>query len=402
MEHYRRDFPVLGCQVHNKPLIYFDSAATAQKPQAVIDCMTEFYQKRYGTVHRAVYYLASVATEEHNRVREKVAAFLGAKSSEEIIFTRGSTESINLVASSFSKQFLYPGDEILISEIEHHANIVPWQMACKERQAHLKAIPVDDRGCLDLAALQNLLTNKTKLVAISHISNALGTIHPIREIVALAHAKGAKVLIDGAQAVPHLEVNVQELDVDFYLFSGHKIYGPTGIGILYGKKELLDAMPPYQGGGDMIDTVTLENTTYNDLPLKFEAGTPSIAEAIGLGAAIDYIQAIGLDKIRTWEEKLLAYATDKLQQIKGLRIIGTAPQKGALISFVIEGIHHLDLGTCLDLEGIAIRTGHHCAQTAMHRFGVTGTSRISFGLYNTCDEIDKFIISLQNIIKTLQ
>lgn len=398
----REDFPMLKQQMHGRPLIYLDSAATAQKPMQVIEAMRLFDSKQYGTVHRAVYELAAHATERFSLIREKAANFLNAAKAEEIIYTRGTTESINLVAYSFGKAFIKPGDEIIISEIEHHSNIVPWQILCEDRQAHLKIIPINERGELDLETYGRLLTDRTKLVAVNHISNALGTINPVKTIIEMAHQAGAKVLIDGAQAAPHLSIDVQALDCDFYVFSGHKIYGPTGIGILYGKEALLDAMPPYQGGGDMIEQVTFEKTTYNVLPMKFEAGTPMITEVMGLGAAIDYVQSIGISNIAAHEHELLVYATEKIQQIEHLRIIGTAKEKGAIISFVVEGAHPLDIGTMLDLKGIAIRTGHLCAQPALRHFGLSGTARASFGLYNTREEIDIFIDALRGVITKLR
>lgn len=398
----RQDFPMLRQTMHGKPLIYLDSAATAQKPECVIQSISHFYQKEYGTVHRAVYELALHSSHNYQIVREKVKAFLNAAKVEEIIFTRGTTESINLVAYSFGKAFVKPGDEILISAMEHHSNIVPWQLLCEDRGAVLKVIPMNDRGELQLEEYQKLLNSKTRLVAVNHVSNAIGTINPIQEIIHLAHQHGAKVLIDGAQSAPHLAVDMQVLDADFFVFSGHKLFGPTGIGVLYGKSSLLNEMPPYQGGGDMIDTVTFEKTTYNLLPLKFEAGTPSIAEVIGLGAAIDYVQSIGLEAIQKWEHELLLYATAKMEEIPGLKIIGTASHKGALISFVVEGVHPLDIGTMLDLKGIAIRTGHHCAQPVMSHFGVTATARASFAFYNTKEEIDIFITGLKDAIHVLK
>ena len=397
----RNDFPMLKKTMHGKPLIYFDSAATSQKPQVVIDVLNHFYAEQYGTVHRAVYELAVQATHEYQKARKQIQTFLNAPLLEEVIFTKGSTEAINLVASSFGKAFVKPGDEIIISEIEHHSNIVPWQMMCHDREAILRIIPVNDQGELDLEAYRQLLSNKTKLVSVAHISNALGTINPVEEIIAMAHEFGAKVLIDGAQSSPHMPLDMQALDADFYVFSGHKLYGPTGIGILYGKKELLEALPPYQGGGDMIETVTFPMTTYNVLPLKFEAGTPMFAEVIALGAAIDYVTKIGLENIYQYEKNLLDYATDRIQEIKGLKIIGTAAKKGAIISFIVEGIHALDIGTMLDLRGIAIRTGHHCAQPAMKRFGVSATARVSFAFYNTKEEIDVFIDALKAVIAAL-
>lgn len=398
----RSDFPMLQKTMHGKPLIYFDSAATAQKPKIVIDTISDYYQNHYGTVHRAVYELSQYATQQYQNIREKIRAFLHAEKTEEIIFTRGTTESINLVAYSFGKAFIQPGDEIIITEAEHHSNIVPWQILCEDRRALLKVVPIDDRGVLDLKTYCHLLSPKTKIVSICHISNSLGTINPIKEMIFLAHNVGAKVLVDGAQASPHQPINVKDLDADFYVFSGHKTYGPTGIGILYGKKSLLSQMPPYQGGGDMIEKVTLEKTIYNELPLKFEAGTPMIAEVLGLGSAIDYISNIGIKNIQLWEHELLSYATEQLQNIPRLKIIGTAPQKGGIISFIVEGIHHLDLGTFLDIQGIAIRTGHHCAQPVMQRFSISGTNRISFGMYNTKEEIDFFISTLRATINKLK
>lgn len=390
----RNDFPMLKETMHGKPLIYFDSAATAQKPQSVIDTVTNFYQKHYGTVHRAVYALSVLSTQKYNEIRKNIASFLNAAHSEEIIFTRGTTESINMIAYSFGKAFIKTGDEVIISEMEHHSNIVPWQIMCEDRGALLRVIPVNDQGELILEEYEKLLNSKTKIVALTYVSNALGTINPIKKLIRMAHNAGAKFLVDAAQAAPHLSIDVQDLDCDFLVFSGHKIYGPTGVGILYGKEALLNAMPPSQGGGDMIESVTFPLTTYNVLPLKFEAGTPMIAEVIGLGAAIDYVQAIGMENIRIWEHELLLYATERMLEIPGLHIIGTAKEKGAIISFIIEGIHPLDLGTMLDLRGVAIRTGHHCAQPAMRRFGISATARASFGLYNSKQEIDVFIEAL--------
>lgn len=384
------------------PLIYLDSAATAQKPNCVINTITDFYREHYGTVNRAVYELAAAATVSYQGVRQKARAFLNAKNVEEIIFTRGTTESINLIATSFGKAFVRSGDEILISEMEHHSNIVPWQMLCEDRGAKLKVIPVLENGELDLAAYKKLLTPRTKLVAITHISNVLGTQNPLEEIISLAHKAHAVVLVDAAQSSPHIPIDVQKLNADFLTCSGHKLYGPTGIGILYGKAELLNAMPPYQGGGDMIDTVTFEKTTYNTLPLKFEAGTPMIAEVMGLGSAIDYLTNIGLETIHAWEKELLLYATQKLETIPSLRILGTAPNKGALISFVIEGAHALDIGTLLDAHGIAVRTGHHCAQPILRKLGVKAATRTSFGLYNTLEEIDKFYDTLKSLLPHLR
>ncbi|MGZ3732598.1 MAG: cysteine desulfurase [Parachlamydiaceae bacterium] len=398
----RQDFPMLHQTMHGHPLVYLDSAATAQKPQCVIDTITDFYSHHYGTVHRAVYELSVFATQEYEATRKKVQAFLNAAYPQEIVFTRGTTDAINLVASSFGSAFLKPGDEVLISEMEHHSNIVPWQLACQARNAILKVIPINDRGELILERYQELLSEKTKMVAITHISNALGTVNPIRLIVELAHRYGAKVLVDGAQAAPHQPVDVQALDVDFYAFSGHKSCGPTGIGILYGKKALLESLPPYQGGGDMIRTVSFSGTTYNELPLKFEAGTPMIAEVLGLGSAIDYLTEIGLSHIQRQEHELLLYATERMKELPFVSIIGNAVDKGAIISFVVDGVHPLDIGTLLDLKGIALRTGHHCAQPLMQRLNVPGTARASFAFYNTKSEIDYFIEALRDAIAVLR
>lgn len=402
VQHIRKDFPMLKKKMHGNPLVYFDSAATAQKPSSVIDAITKFYTEEYGTVHRAVYQLASKSTENYQKSRHKIRKFLNAGKVEEIIFTRGTTESINMVAYSFGKAFIKPGDEILISAMEHHSNIVPWQILCEDRGAVLKVIPMNNQGELLLEEYVKLLNPRTRLVAVTHVSNSLGTLNPVKEMIAMAHQHGAKVLIDGAQSAPHLKIDVQDLDADFFVFSGHKVMGPTGIGILYGKSDLLNQMPPYQGGGDMIETVTFPKTTYNVLPFKFEAGTPMIAEVIGLAAAIDYIQAIGIELIQNWEQELLIYATEKMEQIPGLRIIGQAPEKGALISFIIEGIHSLDIGTLMDFKGIAMRTGHHCAQPVMRFFNVPSTARISFACYNTKEEVDFFIDSLGHAVKKLR
>ena len=401
-ESVRKQFPMLSQLMHGKPLIYFDSAATTQKPQSVIDAMSSFYEGRYGTVHRAVYELAARSTFEYDLSRQKVQRFLHAKHLEEIVFTKGTTESINLVAASFGKAFIKAGDEVLIAETEHHANIVPWQMMCTERGSILQVIPCNEKGEIDLYAFENLLSDKTKIVALAHIANSTGTIHPIKQIIQIAHAKGAKVLIDGAQSVSHQKIDVQDLDADFFVFSGHKAYGPTGIGVLYGKKELLDALPPYQGGGDMIDEVRFEKTTYQKSPLKFEAGTPPIAEVIGLGAALDFIDSLGREQIASYEHTLLEYATEKLQSVEGLRIIGTSANKGSIISFVIEGVHPLDLGTMLSLKGVAVRTGHMCAQPTLRKYGLTSMTRVSFGVYNTIQEIDYFMQVLYEVLLLLR
>lgn len=395
----RNDFPMLKGSMHGKPLVYLDSAATAQKPFCVIDAIQNFYEKRYGTVHRAVYELAVHATHAYQVIREKVQHFIHAKKPEEVIYTRGTTESINMIAYSFGKAFLKPGDEIIITEMEHHSNIVPWQMACEDRGAILKIVPIDDSAVLDLSVYQKLLSPKTRFVSVGHVANSTGTLNPVKEMIHLAHQVGAKVLIDGAQAAPHMPLDVQDLDADFYVFSGHKIYGPTGIGILYGKEELLNQLPPYQGGGDMIEKVTFEKTTYNVLPMKFEAGTPMIAEVIGLGAAIDYLEGIGMPSIYEHEHDLLKYATEKMQSMEGIQIIGQAPQKGGIISFIVKGIHPLDIGTMLDLQGVAVRTGHHCAQPTMRHFNIPATARISFGLYNNYEDVDRFIEALKHVIK---
>lgn len=394
----RLHFPMLQKTMHGHPLIYLDSAATAQKPQYVIDAITDFYTNHYGTVHRGVYELAAYATREYQLARTKVQAFINAEDPEEIVFTRGTTDAINLVANSFARAFLKPGDEVIISAMEHHANIVPWQFVCEQFGAVLKVIAVDDRGELLMDSYKKLLSDKTKIVAVTHVSNAIGTINPIKEIARLAHDAGAKILIDGAQGAPHMPVDVRDLDVDFYAFSGHKLCGPTGVGVLYGKGELLEIMPPYQGGGDMIKTVSFSKTTYNDLPLKFEAGTPMIAEVLGLGAAIDYLAGIGMSEIEQWEHTLLLYATEKLQSIPGLSIIGNASKKGAIISFMVEGIHPLDLGTMLDLKGVAIRTGQHCAQPIIALYEVPATARASMAFYNTKADIDAFVKALLEVI----
>jgi len=393
----REDFPALHQRVQGKPLIYLDNAATTQKPRPVLEALRRFYEQDCSNVHRGVHTLSQRATEAYERARETVRRFLNARSEEEIIFVRGTTEAINLVAHSFGRARVRAGDEILISAMEHHSNIVPWQILCEETGARLRVAPINDDGELILDEFERLLTARTRLVAITHLSNALGTIPPVREIIQLAHARGIPVLLDGAQAVAHLKVDVQELDCDFYAFSGHKLYGPTGIGVLYGKAEWLEAMPPYQGGGDMISSVTFEKTTYNRLPYKFEAGTPHIAGAIGLGAAIEYVTTLGLDAIAAHERDLLIYATEALSGIPGLRLIGTAREKASILSFTLEGIHPHDIGTILDHEGIAIRAGHHCAQPVMERFGVPATARVSFALYNTREEVDALVTALQKV-----
>jgi cysteine desulfurase / selenocysteine lyase len=393
----RADFPILKQQVHGKPLVYLDNAATTQKPQVVIDTLVDYYRCDNSNIHRGVHTLSERATEAYEQARASVKSFLNAQSVRGIIFVRGTTEAINLVAQTYGRTHVGSGDEVIISALEHHSNIVPWQILCQQQRAHLRIIPVNDRGELELDELERMIGPKTKLIAIAHVSNALGTINPVREIVALAHRNGIPVLVDGAQACPHLEVDVTNLDCDFYAFSGHKVYGPTGIGVLYGKPELLDTMPPYQGGGDMIASVTFEETLYNRLPYKFEAGTPDIAGAIGLGAAIEYVRAVGLDDIAAHEHRLLSYATEALSSIPGLRLIGTAKEKAAVLSFVLDGIHAHDIGTVLDQAGIAIRTGHHCAQPLMQRFGVPATARASLGLYNTAEEIDALVAGIHSV-----
>ncbi|MFA6957804.1 MAG: cysteine desulfurase [Thermoanaerobaculia bacterium] len=395
----RADFPILASRVHGQPLVYLDNAATSQKPRQVIERISAYYEQENSNVHRGVHELSEKATAAFEGARARVRSFVNAKEVREIVFTRGTTEAINLVAQSWGHANVKAGDEIVISTIEHHSNIVPWQMLCDATGATLRAIPVNDRGELDLDAYRALLGPKTKLVAIGHVSNALGTINPLREMIALAHAAGALVLVDGAQAVPHLRVDVQALDADFYAFSGHKMYGPTGIGVLYGKAALLEAMPPWMGGGDMILSVTLEKSTWNAIPYKFEAGTPNIADAIGLGAAVDYIESVGIEAIAAWEHELLEYATAKLEKIHGLRIIGSAENKAAVISFVLENAHPHDIGTIVDQEGVAIRTGHHCAQPAMIRFGVPATARASFALYNTKEDVDALVAAVGRVVE---
>jgi cysteine desulfurase/selenocysteine lyase len=397
VEAARRDFPILQQQVYGHPLVYLDNAATSQKPRAVIDAISRYYESGNANIHRGVHFLSEHATEEHEAARRTVQAFLNAADKREIIFVRSATEAINLVAQSYGRKHVGAGDEVLITAMEHHSNIVPWQILCEEKGARLRVLPINERGELRMEELPKLLTPKTKLVAVTHVSNALGSINPIRKIVEMAHSLNIPVLVDGAQAVPHLKVDVQQLDADFYVFSGHKVYGPTGIGVLYGKRALLEAMPPYQGGGDMIRSVTFEKTIYNDLPYKFEAGTPNIGGAIGLGVAIDYITRLGIDNVAAHEHELLLYGTEALTGIPGIRLIGTAAEKAAVISFVLEGIHPHDIGTILDREGIAIRTGHHCAQPVMQCFGVPATARASFALYNTRQEIDVLVKGIQKV-----
>lgn len=397
VERVRADFPILSRLVHGRPLVFLDSAASAQKPRQVIEAELRCYSEEYANVHRGVYYLSAVATEKFEAAREKVAQFINAHSSREIVFTRSATEAINLVASSYGESFLREGDEVILSALEHHSNIVPWQMLRDRKGVVLKVVPIDDRGAFCLEEYERLLTPRTKLVAVAHISNALGTVLPVAEIVRLAHAQGARVLIDGCQAAPHQRVDVQALDCDFYAFSAHKVYGPTGIGALYGRAELLEKMPPYQGGGDMIRSVTFEKTVYADIPARFEAGTPNIAGAIGFGAALDYVTALGLDRIEGHEQALLAYAEDRLRDVPGLTVLGSAPEKASIVSFTLDGVHPHDIGTILDQHGIAVRAGHHCAQPLMDRFGLAGTARASFGLYNRFDEVDSLVDGLRRV-----
>jgi cysteine desulfurase/selenocysteine lyase len=393
----REDFPVLRQKVHGKPLVYLDNAATSQKPIPVIEAETRFYENDNSNIHRGVHELSERATRHYENTRIKVQRFLNAAEAREIIFVRSTTEAINLVAQSFGRKFVTAGDEILITAMEHHSNIVPWQMLCEEKGSKLRVAPMNDRGELLLEEFSKLLGPRTKLVSAAHVSNALGSINPVEKVVQLAHAQNTPVLVDGAQAAPHREVDVRAMGCDFYAFSGHKVFGPTGIGVLYGKAKLLEAMPPYQGGGDMISSVTFERTIYNVIPQKFEAGTPNIAGVVGLGAAIDYLNAIGLDNIAAYEEELLDYATQEISKIPGVRIIGTAEHKASVISFVIEGIHPHDVGTVLDQEGIAVRTGHHCAQPVMQRFGIPATTRASLAFYNTREEIDALIAGIHKV-----
>ena len=393
----REDFPILKRQVHGKPLVYLDNAATSQKPQAVIDTLNRYYLEENANIHRGVHYLSEKATQEYEEARTKAQRFINAASEREIIFVRSVTEAINLVAHCYGRKFIQAGDEIIISAMEHHSNIVPWQIVCEEKGAILRVVPINDRGELLLDVYEKLLGPKTKFVAMTHVSNSLGTINPVRQITEMAHRWNVPVLIDGAQGVPHFRVDVSELDCDFYGFSGHKMYGPTGIGVLYGKAHLLEAMPPYQGGGSMIRSVTFEKTTYAPIPAKYEAGTPHIAGGIGLGAAIDYLEGVGMDAIDEYEQGLLAYAMEAIGALPGVRIYGTAEEKASVICFVIEGVHPHDVGTVLDQEGIAIRTGHHCAQPVMERFCVPAMSRASMAFYNTREEIDALVAGIHKV-----
>jgi cysteine desulfurase/selenocysteine lyase len=397
VQRVREDFPILTRRIHGKPLVYLDNAASTQKPVAVLDAERDFYERSYANIHRGVHLLSVEATDAYEKAREKARDFLRAAESKEIVFVRGTTEAINLVAASYGRQNVGPGDEVVVTAMEHHSNIVPWQLLCEEKGARLVVAPMNERGELLLEELSRLLSERTRIVAVAHVSNALGTLNPVREIVRMAHAKGIPVLLDGAQAAPRLPVDVRDLDCDFYALSGHKMYGPSGVGILYGKAKWLAAMPPYQGGGDMISSVTFEKSTWNVLPYKFEAGTPNIAGAIGLGAAIDYVRALGMEAIARHEDDLLSYATQRVAAIPGVRLIGTAERKMGVLSFTIEGVHPHDIGTVLDREGVAVRTGHHCAQPVMEFFKVPATARASFGLYNTRGEVDALVAGIHEV-----
>ncbi|MGH7315706.1 MAG: SufS family cysteine desulfurase [Candidatus Rokuibacteriota bacterium] len=393
----RKDFPILHQEVHGRPLVYLDSAATSQKPQVVIDALADYYARDNANVHRGVHRLSERATEAYEGARARIRRFLNAAHPREIVFVRGTTEGINLVAQAYGRQTVGPGDEVVITALEHHSNIVPWQMLCEEKGAALRVVPIDDAGEVDVDAYERLLGERTRLVAIAHVSNALGTILPVKRMIEAAHRRGIAVLVDGAQAVPHLRVDVRDLDCDFYTFSGHKTYGPTGIGALYGKAERLERMPPYQGGGDMIKSVAFEKTVYNDLPYKFEAGTPDIAGAIGLGAALEYLEGLGLDRVAAHEHALLVHGTKQLSAVPGLRLIGTAREKASVLSFVVDGVHAHDVGSILDREGIAVRTGHHCAMPVMTRFGIAATARASLGVYNRFEDIDALVEGLARV-----
>ena len=399
LDDIRADFPILGREVYGKPLVYLDNGATTQKPRVVVEAMTDEYYSVNANVHRGVHFLSQRATELHEGSREIVRAFINARSTAEIIFTRGTTESINLLASSFAESQMREGDEVIVSVMEHHSNIVPWQLMAAKHGIVIKVIPMNDDGELLLDAYRELFTERTRIVSVAHVSNVLGTVNPVEEIIRYAHEQGVPVLVDGAQSVPHMPVDVQALDADFYVFSGHKVYGPTGVGVLYGKEEWLDRLPPYQGGGEMIQTVSFEKTTFNELPFKFEAGTPDFVGTTGLARALEYVSAIGMDKITAYEHELTTYATNRLMEIPGMRIFGQAKEKGSVISFQVGDIHHFDLGTLLDRLGIAVRTGHHCAQPLMQRLGIEGTVRASFGLYNTKEEIDVLVAGIDRVRK---
>ena len=398
----REDFPLLKREVNGKPLVYLDNGATTQKPQSVIDALTHYYTDMNANVHRGVHYLSQISTDAFEVTRQKVKDFINAEHEYEVIITKGTTEGINIVAQCYGDSFVDKGDEIIVSAMEHHSNIVPWQMLCERKGAILKVIPMDERGVLDMNVYRELLSPKTKIVAVTYVSNSLGTINPVDEIIKLAHDNNTPVLIDAAQAVHHIALDVQQLDVDFLVFSGHKMYAPTGVGVLYGKEKWLNAMPPYQGGGDMIKEVTFEKTTYNELPFKFEAGTPNIEAGICLAYAIDYINEVGLKSIKAYEDELLSYATEEILKIEGVRIIGTAEQKSSVLSFVVDGVHPYDIGVILDKLGIAVRTGHHCAQPVMAQFGIPGTVRASLAMYNTKEDINTFIKGLQRAVDMLK
>jgi len=393
----RRDFPILGRDVRGRKLVYLDNAATTQKPRAVVERIVKYYEQENANIHRGVHFLSELATQEHDRAREAVKNFIGARDAREIVFVRGTTEAINLVAQTYGRARVGAGEEVLITAMEHHSNIVPWQLLCEEKGARLRVAPINDDGELLVDKFQQLLSPRTRLVAVSHVSNALGTVNPVKQVIEWAHAGNIPVLVDGAQAAPHMKVDVAELGADFYALSSHKMFGPMGIGVLYGKAELLEAMPPYQGGGDMISSVTFEKTTYNKLPFKFEAGTPDVAGAIGLGAAIEYLNRIGMENIADYERELVGYAGEKLSRIPGVRLVGTARHKAGVVSFTIDGVHPHDIGTILDREGIAIRTGHHCAQPVMERFGIPATARASFAFYNTREEVDRLDGGVRNV-----
>ncbi|WP_291539130.1 aminotransferase class V-fold PLP-dependent enzyme [Bacteroides sp.] len=399
IQKIRDDFPILSREVYGKPLVYLDNGATTQKPRCVVDAITDEYYSVNANVHRGVHFLSQQATELHEASRETVRKFINAGSINEIVFTRGTTESINLLASSFGEAFLHPGDEVIVSVMEHHSNIVPWQLLAERKCINLKVIPMNDRGELLMDEYEKLFTDRTKIVSVVHVSNVLGTVNPIKEMIKIAHKHDVPFLVDAAQSIPHMAVDVQDLDADFLVFSGHKVYGPTGVGVLYGKEEWLNKLPPYQGGGEMIQHVSFEHTTFNELPFKFEAGTPDYIGTTGLAKALDYVSAIGLDKIAAYEHELTEYATQRLKTIPGMRIFGEAAEKGSVISFLVGDIHHFDMGTLLDRLGIAVRTGHHCAQPLMQRLGIEGTVRASFGLYNTREEVDVLVAGIERVSK---
>lgn len=399
IQKIRADFPILSREVYGKPLVYLDNGATTQKPRCVVDAITDEYYSVNANVHRGVHFLSQQATELHEASRETVRKFVNAGSTNEIVFTRGTTESINLLASSFGEAFLHPGDEVIVSVMEHHSNIVPWQLLAERKCINLKVIPMNDRGELLMDEYEKLFTDRTKIVSVVHVSNVLGTVNPIKEMIKIAHKHDVPFLVDAAQSIPHMAVDVQDLDADFLVFSGHKVYGPTGVGVLYGKEEWLNKLPPYQGGGEMIQHVSFEHTTFNELPFKFEAGTPDYIGTTGLAKALDYVSAIGMDKIAAYEHELTEYATQRLKTIPGMRIFGEAAEKGSVISFLVGDIHHFDMGTLLDRLGIAVRTGHHCAQPLMQRLGIEGTVRASFGIYNTKEEIDVLVAGIERVSK---